>query len=128
MRRLVILLSLAFVGCGASDEDQIRAAVTNVGHAEAEGHWQQVCELMTPELQKLVVGTAAGGAKTCADALKAAAASMTKDEKDKLHKTRVVSIKLNGEKATVKVEPAGEFADMQPMRKVDGKWLLDREN
>jgi ketosteroid isomerase-like protein len=127
MRRLVCLAALALLaGCGASDEDQIRETVANVGHAEADGEWQKVCDLMTPALQKLVVGTASQGTKTCADALEDAAATMSQDEKNKLHETHVVSVKLNGDTATVKVEPAGEFADTQPMRKVNGKWRLDR--
>ena len=81
---------------------------------------------MTDEFKVQFASNTDSDAKDCAAAIRTAAARLDKPTADALHAIKVTDVKITGEKATATVARSPGNRDTQPLRKVSGKWLVDR--
>ena len=124
----VLALVLGLAGCGkeATDEDKVRTALLDFSHALAAADGDKACELMTDEFKVLFTSNTDTDAKDCPAAVRTAAAALDKPTADALRAVEVSSVTISGEKATAKISRSPGVNDTQPLRKVSGTWLVDR--
>jgi hypothetical protein len=118
-RAVVVLAALGAVGCGSSSKGPEEVA-TEVAHSLGAGNVSEACKLMTKPLRKQFARRA--GTSNCADALARALAQTQATEKARLRNAKVVSIKVKGDRANVRLTGDTEST---AMRKVNGNWMFD---
>lgn len=130
MRRLTVLLILiaAATGCGASEEERVRAAVDKTDRAWEDEDYETVCAMHTEAgRRELVRNSDNPGARGCADAL----VSDNLDEVDEgAFQTlevgvilEITEVEIDGDRAVVRYSTGFAWR----LRKVDGEWRLDAQ-
>jgi hypothetical protein len=124
----VLALVLGLAGCGGetTEEDKVRSALVDFSRALADADGDKACKLMTDEFKLLFAGNTDTNAKDCSAAVRTAAAALDKPTADALRAVEVTDVKITGETATAKVARSQGVNDTQPLRKLSGKWLVDR--
>ncbi len=124
---LALVLGLAGCGGETTEEDKVRSAMVDFSHAFADADGDKACELMTDEFKVQFASNTDTDAKDCASAVKTAAARLDKPTADSLRNVDVSAVTVSGEQALARVSGAQGSDDTQPLRKVSGKWLVDRK-
>ena len=110
------MAALAIAGCGASDEEQIRAVAKEFLRLDVQENAERVCELMTPRAEAQSTAIVGGG--ECVRALRKTESS--DDPPPSPAAVDKASLKLRDDRAVLVLEGRG-----MGLRKVDGDWRLD---
>lgn len=129
-------VSLAACG-GSSEDDEVGAVVEKWFASIADRDYKAGCELLTASAQKKVQ-EAGFFSDSCEDALRSLTDGWTDAERVDLKRIRVRDVKRSGDKVEVgpdQLELPPELdevgvTDGEPavLRRVDGRWRLDRVN
>jgi hypothetical protein len=124
---LAVALTTLAIGCGGgdSDEDKITATVEDFASANIDEDWPQACAQITEQARQQLAkaSKALGGKGSCEQALKVLVTRLDEAEvKKQLKDPKVTAVKVDGDKATVKVN--GESTKLV---KDGDDWLLDFE-
>ena len=120
---LLAASSILAAGCGGSDEDDVKSAVTDLAKAAKDKDYAKVCEGLTSEVRKQIQrGAAQAGGGGCPKLFerldKNGAVSKEIGDPDKLEFEKVT---VNGDKATVKLKGERDPAELV---KEDGEWKV----
>lgn len=112
---IVVLAALAVAGCG--EDDKIRATLDAEGRAWQRSDWDAACALRTEAARRDFCPPV--GAQTTSTTL-GNEPIVTFRFKERSEP----EIEVDGDLATVRYESDGD--SVRRLRKVDGKWLIDR--
>jgi hypothetical protein len=126
---LTVALSLAACGGGTkggkstssmTNENQVRATVSNYQHAVARGDGTSACALMTPNLRHLT----AGSNGSCEGVVAKVHSVMTSEDIQVFLAAHVVRVQVAGSTAIAEIE-SGARTTSAHLRKLGRSWLLD---
>jgi len=119
---LLAASSILAPGCGGSDEDDVKSAVTDLAKAAKDKDYAKVCEGLTSDVREQIRGAAQAGGGGCPKLFerldKNGAVSKEIGDPDDLEFEKVT---VNGEKATVKLKGERDPAELV---KEDGEWKV----
>ena len=129
MRGFVVLGLLVFLaGCGASDQEQVAAAIRASDAAWDRGDLDEGCSWMTERARRRYMDQGINPhARTCSEAYEFDAVeldtadSLAYAEIVPLEPPRVTSIRVDGATAVASYSNG----DRTRLRKVNGRWLID---
>lgn len=115
------------VGCGASDEEEIRSAVRDFTFGIIDGNWERVCDVMTEDAQASL-RTADMPNASCEESLNVAY-RLPESDRRRLragYDFAVIKIEVNGDRATVQLKEAitPDGRPVANLRNEDG-WRID---
>jgi hypothetical protein len=134
--RLLLALSMAIVAsCGSacggdserpkSDQDRVRAAAQEFASSFVNGDYEKACSLMTAGAKaQLLESQRFLKSNDCEDATKKVAAYLSKADFERVRSYRIDSITIRGSVAEVDDNTRGSPTEL---RKVGGRWLVDRD-
>jgi hypothetical protein len=115
-------------GGGGDDESQIRDVITSYASAVADRDGDKACGYLTDTARKQIEAIADSiDAEGCAGVMEKLTEQASKDDRDQLKDLKVTSVKVEGDRATVQVEAAGEKGDPSTVVKQDGDWKIDAQ-
>ena len=112
-------------GGGGDDESQIRAVVSDYAAAIADQDGDKACGFLTDQARESV--EAAGRslqADGCADVMEKVLEQTSEADRDDLKDIEVVSVEIDGDRATVRVKAGGDEGDPSTLVKEDGDWKI----
>jgi hypothetical protein len=113
-------------GGGGDDQSQIRDVVTNYAAAIADKDGDTACGFLTESARKQV--EAAGealDADGCGEVMEKVTAEASDEDRQDLKDAEVVSVKVDGDRATVQVKAGEDTGDPSTLIKEDGEWRID---
>jgi hypothetical protein len=130
---LLATAALGVVGCGGDDsggggddESQIRDVVRNYAAAIADKDGDTACGFLTESARKQVEAAGAAlDADGCGEVMEKVTAQASDADRQQLKDAEVVSVKVDGDRATVQVKAGDETGDPSTLIKEDGEWRID---
>jgi hypothetical protein len=115
-------------GGGGDDESQIRNVITSYAAAVADRDGDKACGYLTDTARQQIEAVADSlDADGCAGVMEKLTEQASSDDRDQLKDIKVTSVKIDGDRATVQVEAAGEKGDPSTVVKQDGDWKIDAD-
>ena len=114
----VLALGGALGACGSSDEDDVKDQVNSFRDAAKDKDAGKLCDTLSNQFIKDQAG---GSKETCEKALNASMDQLSKNAEKKFE---ITSVKVDGDKATVKTKTGDEGESTSQWVKEDGKWKL----
>jgi hypothetical protein len=112
-------------GGGGDDDSQIRDTVTNYAAAIAEKDGDKACDFLTKSAREQVEAAGkAMDAGDCGEVLEQATEQASDEEREQLKDVEVVSVKVDGDRATVQVKAGDDTGDPSTLVKEDGEWKI----
>jgi hypothetical protein len=125
----VVLGMAAAVGCGASDEEQVRSTVEDYVEAVVDGDGDRACELMTGRARRAALAAAAlTGGGGCAGVMGRLSEFYDDGELRAMREFEIEAVRIEGDRAEVTVSEALDDGEETVLRKVEGEWLIDEED
>lgn len=109
-------------GCGQSEEDQVRDAITGYLKAVAARDGAKACAALTPAGQRQLVGSVPG-ARRCEDAAKRYARGLSRRERKVISEPTIEAVRVDGSRATARVKGVRTGR----LVKVGDDWKLDAQ-
>jgi hypothetical protein len=112
-------------GGGGDDESQIRDTVTNYAAAIADKDGDKACGFLTKSAREQVEAAGkAMDAGDCGEVLEQATEQASDEDRDQLKDVEVVSVKVDGDRATVQVKAGDDTGDPSTLLEEDGEWKI----
>ncbi len=112
---------------GSSDEQAVRDATERYIEAFTDGDAKAVCDMLTPAARKQVTDAFAElGGGDCHEVMETAFGFLEDKDREELKATKVESVKVTGDTATVTVTGSDEAPS--GLTKVDGRWLIEADD
>ena len=126
MRRLaatlIIAFSLGILGCGKSDQDQVKDTLRGYIAAVADGNGDEACKKLAPQTKSALTSQTK---VSCKQAVGQLAKTIPKDQRKQAKALDKFDVKVDGEKATATYDkPSGGGKNTAMLEKRGGDWLI----
>jgi hypothetical protein len=119
----IAVLVLAFAGCGASDEDQIRTAYGDLQSAFEARDYEELCAVTTTDAHRHIGQIGHLKSENCLRDMRRVV-TMVRDAPVGSGSPRIVRLRVDGDRATAVIVAGGSRARL-PFAKEDDDWKVD---